>query len=204
MAYVIGVAGVAGAGKTSLTRALVEAIDDSAAIHIDDYQRITHQPLGKIALWMQRGADFNEFPIPLLPEHLAKLKRGESVIDPLSMRQIAARKYIVFETHFGRAHQASGGLIDFLVWLDTPPDVALARNLRDLIGPLLRDPRTEPGRGQLAWIDSYLGSYLAEVRRMALVQKERVAAGADLIVDGSQELGSIVATTRTAILARLP
>jgi len=204
LTYVVGIAGPAGGGKTSLVRGLVRAMEDAAAIHIDSYQRITREPIRKIVQWMERGADFGEFAIPLLPEHLEALRLGQPVVDPVSMVEIPARKYIIFETHFGRAHQATGRHIDLLVWLDTPLDIALARNLKDFISPLLRARGTEPGRDKLAWLNDYLDNYLADVRRLVLMQKSRVGADADLVVDGSGDLALIVAKVRSEILTRLP
>lgn len=202
MACVIGVAGAAGAGKTSLARGLVGALADAVAIHMDDYQRITRQPTRKIMQWMERGADFDEFSIPLLGDHLDKLKRGESVIDPVTMREIPSRRYVVFETHFGRRHRATGRHIDLLVWIDTPLDVALARNLKDLVRPLLTQPNPEPGRELLVRLHDYLESYLGDVRRLVLLQKETVGADADVTVDGSEDLSRVVDRTCHEILAR--
>ncbi len=202
--YVVGIAGPAGGGKTSLVRRLVMEMEDATAIHIDSYQRITREPIRKIVQWMERGADFGEFAIPLLPDHLEKLRLGQAVVDPVSMVEIPARKYIIFETHFGRAHQATGRHIDLLVWLDTPLDVALARNLKDLIRPLLQEHGAEPGRDKLAWLVGYLENYLADVRRLVLMQKSRVGADADLVVDGSGDLALIVEKVRREILTRLP
>lgn len=202
--YVVGIAGPAGGGKTSLVRGLVKEMEDATAIHIDSYQRITREPIRKIVQWMERGADFGEFAIPLLPDHLEKLRLGQPVVDPVSMVEIPARKYIIFETHFGRAHQATGRHIDFLVWLDTPLDVALARNLKGFISPLLRAREGEPGRDKLAWLNGYLENYLTDVRRLVLMQQSRVSADADLVVDGSGELALIVEKVRREILTRLP
>jgi uridine kinase len=202
--YVVGVAGAAGAGKTSLVQGLVRAMDDAAAIHIDSYQRVTREPIRKIVQWLERGADFDEFSIPLLPEHLEKLKRGDAIIDPVSMLEIPPRKYILFETHFGRAHQATGRHIDLLLWLDTPLDVALARNLKDLIRPLLQSRRAELGGDKAARLHDYLESYLTDVRRLVLMQKSRVGADADVIVDGSGELAVVIDRVRQEILIRLP
>ncbi len=204
MAYVVGVAGPAGGGKTSLVQGLAGTLGDAVAIHIDSYQRVTREPLRKIVRWMEEGADFNEFSIPLLPDHLDRLKHGEPVVDPVSMRELRPRKYIVFETHFGRAHQATGRHIDLLVWLDTPLDIALARNLKDFVRSLLQERRSEPGRDQLAGFHDYLENYLANVRRLLLVQKEKVSAGADIVVEGGGEAARVVAQVRAEIVNRLP
>lgn len=200
--FVVGIAGPAGAGKSTLARALAEALGGATLIHIDDYQRVTEQPLRQIAQWLERGADFDAFTIPLLPEHLARLKRGETVLDPVSLREIVPRRYLVFETHFGRAHRATGQHIDLLAWVETPLDIALARNLRDLLRPLVSDPRVVPERSRFAWLDDYLASYLGSLRDLLQLQAERVGGAADVVVDGSAGLPHQVESLRRAILAR--
>ena len=202
MHRVVGVAGAAGAGKTTLVRGLVRALGDAVAIHMDSYQRITRQPVRHIVQWLERGADFDEFSIPLLGEHLQRLKRGEAVQDPVTMREIPARRHIVFETHFGRRHRDTGRHIDLLVWIATPLDVALARNLSDLMRPLL-EPGAQPLREDLARLRDYLTTYLAYVRALLLAQDKTVGADADLVVDGSRDPVDLVEEVRGAILARL-
>jgi uridine kinase len=202
--YVVGVAAPAGGGKSTLVRALAEAMADTAVLHIDSYQKITEQPVREIVRWMERGADFDEFEIPQLAGHLEKLKQGLAVADPKTGHEIAPRKYILFETHFGRAHRDSGRFIDFLIWLDTPLDVALARNLMDLIAPLLQAREPAVLRERLASIQRHLAAYLQDVRRLRLLQKERVGAGADLVIDGAESLDTMVERARLEILRRLP
>lgn len=204
MGYVVAVAAPAGGGKSTLVRALAEAMADTAVLHIDSYQKITEQPVREIVRWMERGADFDEFEIPQLAGHLEKLKQGLTVADPKTGREIAPRKYILFETHFGRAHRDSGRFIDFLIWLDTPLDVALARNLMDLIAPQLQVREPAELRQRVAGVQRYLASYLEDVRRLRLLQRERVAAGAELVLDGAGPLDAVVERARLEILRRLP
>lgn len=204
MRYVIGVAGAAGAGKTSLVQGLVAAMSDAAAIHIDNYQRITQQPVHKLMQWLERGANFDEFSIPLLPEHLERLKRGEAIDDPVTGATIASRKYIVFETHFGRAHRATGRYIDLLIWIDTPLDIALARNVRDFLRPALQEPPAQAPRERAAWVYNYVDNYLANVRKLVSMQYETVGRDADVVVDGAGNVGESAARIAAEIRGRLP
>jgi hypothetical protein len=193
--YVVAVAGPIGSGKSSLARALAAQLGDACTLHMDDYERMTREPMERVQRWAERGADFDELAVPLLGEHLARLKAGEP------LRNIAPRKYIVFETQFGRAHTDTGRLIDFLIWLDVPPEVALARKLKAFAGEALRDERP---RDRLAWLEAYLGNYLGLVRRLLVLQTERVRPQADLLLDGSGALEPMVARAREQVLARLP
>ena len=54
-----------------------------------------------------------------------------------------------------------------------------------------------------AWLDAYLGNYLALVRRLLVLQTERVRPQADLVLAGSGALGPMVARAREHVLERL-
>ena len=204
MRHVIAVCGAAGAGKSTLVGALEKALPDASAIHIDSYQRVTEQPVREIVQWMERGADFDEFVIPLLGEHLAQLKGGRAVREPKSGRELRPAKYILFETHFGRAHRESGGHIDLLLWIDTPLDIALARNVLDLIAPHVQRQRLDVPWENIAALQRHLVRYLGDVRRLRLAQRELVGAQADVILDGSAPFDELLARARGAILERFP
>lgn len=201
MRYVVAVAGPTGAGKSSLVQGLVAQLGDACALHMDHYERMTREPIGDVLRWAERGADFDELKVPLLGEHLRALKAGEPVVEPAGRATIAPHKYIVFETQFGRAHRATGSLIDLLIWIDIPLELALARKLKAFCAEALRGER-EP-RERLEWLDGYLASYLALVRRLLLVQAARVRPQADLVVDGSGALEPMVALAREQVLQRL-
>lgn len=204
MRYVVAVAGAAGAGKSSLVGALLGVLEDASAVHIDSYQRITERPVRELVQWMARGADFDEFAIPLLGEHLGRLKAGEAVVDPATRQEIAPRKYILFETHFGRLHRDSGRHVDLLLWIEAPPDVTLARNLLDQLAPLLQGHKADPSWESVAALQRYLQSYLQDVRRLRALQRERIRAEADVILDGGGDFEAMLEQARREIRARLP
>jgi adenylate kinase family enzyme len=201
MPIVIGIAGVPGSGKSTITRALAKALGDASTLHMDGYERMTRQTMEQLADWAARGADVNELPVPLLGEHLAALKSGQAVTEPARGRIIEPARYIVFETQFGRDHLASGRHIDFLAWLDTPREVALARTLRQVVGEAAVAPAPEL-RARLEWLAGYLDNYVALVQRLVTRQRERVLPGADLVVDGTAPPASIVAQLRDAVEQR--
>lgn len=180
---VIGIAGPPGSGKSTLAAALLPLLGDAVWVEMDHYQRMTDLPIEQIAHWFERGADHDELPVPLLAEHLSRLKQGHAVVNPETGGVIAPARTIILETHFGRAHGATGGFIDLLLWLDTPPDVALARNLRAFVGGLLAAPgRPDDATEGLQWLQGYLDNYLALVARLLALQRERVRPAAELIV----------------------
>jgi uridine kinase len=195
MSTVIAIAGAPGSGKTTLALELAGALPDAAALHMDNYEQMTRRPLDEVAAWLEAGAPFDAVPMQGLDHHLAELKRGIAVTDPASGISVRPARHIVFETQFGRAHRATGRHIDLLVWLDTPPDVALARSLR-----LQTSPDAEDCHGRMAWIDGYLAGYVQLVSRLVALQRERVRPAADVVLDGLREPRMLV----RELLDRLP
>lgn len=197
MTRIIGIAGLAGAGKSTLVKNLLNILPNSSALFIDDYQRITREPVTEIIDWMERGGDFNEFVIPVAGEHLARLKSGETVLNPITLVPLVPMQFLLFETHFGRAHQDTGRHIDLMLWLDTPPEVALARNLLALLEPMAPGGKIQPTAERIGATCRFLSSYLQDVRRLTAFQRTRLLAEADRVLDGS------LSSSDTAMAARL-
>lgn len=190
MSIVVAVSGPTGAGKSALARALLAELGDAQAIYMDDYERMTREPLDAVARWAERGADFDELSLPRLAEELRRLKEE------------GASRYVVFETQFGRAHRATGALIDFSIWIDVPLEVALARKIKAFTAAALgEEPAT--ARERLCWLDGYVAGYLGLVRRLLLVQAEKVRPRADLVVDGGADPASLARLARGELRRRL-
>jgi uridine kinase len=175
MRGVVGVAGAPGSGKSTLLAALARALPGAAELRMDDYENMTRLPLDAVARWYRAGADIDAFDFPQLQAALARGAAG----------------LVLFETQFGRAHRATGRHIGFLVWIDTPLDIALARALRASL---------ERGAG-VPWLRGYLDGYLGTVRGLLDMQKARVAPGADLILDGRLGVDTLAAQAADAIRA---
>jgi len=129
VSYVIAVAAPPGGGKTALVRALAARLGDATAIHFDAYEMATERPVAEIVQDLRAGVAFDDFANPQLAIDLAALKNGEAITPPDEGR-IEPAKYILFEMPMGRAHGPTAGLIDLLLWIDIPFDIALARKLR--------------------------------------------------------------------------
>jgi uridine kinase len=204
MSHVVAVAGPPGAGKSSLIEGLGRALGDACAIHMDSYETMTRRPIAEIARWMQDGADIDAFAFPQLERDLQRLKQGFAVTEPGTGRAIEARKYILFETQFGKAHRATGQHVDLLIWLDTPLDVALARNVGKLTGAFLREQKPEKLAERMQWLHGYLDNYLGTVRSLMPMQRQKVSAGADFMLDGLASPAEMARSAAAEILRRLP
>lgn len=203
MSHVIAVSGYPGAGKTSLVLGLLEALGDAAPIHMDSYERITSAPIGDIALWLRDGADIDAFDFPQLAEDLAHLKQGLALEDRFSKRIVSSSQYVLFETQFGRAHRKTGQHVDLQVWIDVPRDIALARNMKAFVAGFLKENQPDKLPARMRWLESYLGNYLGTVSALLEMQHQRVAASAEIVVDGRGDLLTMIETARSEILRRL-
>ncbi len=198
MRRVIAIAGAVGAGKSTLVRALAGRLADSTVIQFDHYERMTEQPIAEVRRWIREGADIDKLPVPGLGEALQALKLGRAVADPMTRAEIRPAKYILFETQFGRRHAATGRHVDFLAWIDTPLDIALARKVRQFAREF--DPRDPAGFAP--WLSGYLDNYVEVVGGLLRMQRDIVAAGADLVVDGNADPVGQASELERAIVAK--
>jgi uridine kinase len=197
MTCIVAIAAPIGGGKSSLVRGLATALNDAPTLHFDDYELATEKSPAELARWLTDGADFNSLRAPGFAEALRTLRRGGVVINPVSGESVRPCEYIVLEMPLGRTYAETADLIDFLIWVDTPFDMALARNLRGLVAETLED-QSDP-REFLHWLDAYLGHYNDQVRGILCLQKTRVAAAANLLLDGSLPQERLVADAVRAV-----
>ncbi len=151
-----------------------------------------------IKAWFENGADPNAFLLPELEARLETLS-GETA----SSESCPA---LLFETPFGRTHHRTGRFIDYLVWIDVPLEIALARQI---LGFCQRAPVAGPEKNKAfaAWLENFLNSYTEVIADMYRRQAIDVRAGADLVVDGlntASELAEIILAAIPALAADRP
>jgi uridine kinase len=198
MTCIVAVAGPIGAGKTTLVHALAQALDGASTVHFDHYEIATRKSPAELARWLAAGADFSELRAPGLRAALQALKRGESVVDPVTGKTIFPGKRLILEMPLGRTHAETSDLIDLVIWLDTPLDVALARKLQAFIALALAEKNEDPVEF-LRWLDAYLGQYLEQVRDILKIQEHKVAASADIALNGMLGPTALLADARNAL-----
>ena len=116
---VIGICSPSGGGKTSLVKKLSELIEDSMTLHFDDYG----DPFWNIKNfeeWIRQGADLNKLSTAKLVTDLRALKTGKTILSPKNQEVVEPKKFILFDTLVGRAQNATGKFIDFLVYISLP------------------------------------------------------------------------------------
>jgi uridine kinase len=186
-APIIAIAGHPGSGKTSLTKALQQRLG-VPALHYDDYETITAQPPSRVREWIERGSNYDEIMLEPLVKEMVRLAEA----DPRP-------KCVLLDTLLGRAHSATGRLIDTLIWVETPPDIALARKIGDAAGRAT--PAAAPAF--VEWLGTYLAQYEGFIAGTYAVQRERVKPAADIILDGRAAPEKLADEAALAILQRL-
>ena len=172
---VIAIAAPIGGGKSALAEGLARALG-SAMLHFDDYETATRQSVEQLAAWLAAGADIDQLDAPGLAAELTRL------------RTLASTPELVFEMPLGRAWSATASQIDVLVWIDVPPDLALARRLRDITA----SAGAQHPAQTLAWLNDYLAHYSDTIHAVLAEQLRVVRPRADLILDGRAEPAELV------------
>jgi uridine kinase len=191
---VIAISSPPGGGKSTLAKAIADSLINASCIDYDDFQQVTEEPIEKIETWAQSGGDYNHFELPLLESALATLKQGGNVINPANKQIIKSQNFIFYETPFGKEHKSTARYIDQLIWLDTPLDIAIARNIMASINNFnsLEVMPLEHTSGFLEWQSGYLNNYIQCVRSLLLSQREKIINTADIVVDGNSSVDALV------------
>jgi hypothetical protein len=171
-ATVVSIAAPPGGGKTTLARLLSAKLANAPIVHYDDYEKLTQRSAAEIEAWLDRGAPLADIPIPGFGEKIAALSVGGA-------------RYVVVDAPIGRAHPATAAMIDVLVFLDTPFDIALARVIRGQANLAVRAADAGAARNFAIWLEGYLDNYARFMRRSYEVQRSTVMPQADIVLDGA-------------------
>ena len=182
---VIAVSAIAGGGKSTVTRKLVELLGDAVSIHFDDYTTAETYPEDPAAL-LKEGADFNMIKSPLLAQHLQALRTGNVVTNPNTGEAIVPARHIIFEGPLGRAQHETGQHIDFLVFIDTPLEIGLARMVSRLIPPAEEEMAAGELKERFNALKGLLNGYLSWMRLGYLAQFDQIRPVSDLVLAWNQ------------------
>ena len=169
---------------------LAELLPDSTVILFDEYDGDTVHP-ESFRVWLLQGADYNAWKTARLAADLEALKEWKEIQHPLDGRDIPPRKMIIFDAPLGYAHDETGRLIDYMVFLDTPLDVAMARRLlRDAGSPAFS-------------LQAEMQAYLDYGRAAYLEMDKQVKPSCDLVVDGSASIEVVAMQIANSVCEKL-
>lgn len=201
-ARIIAISAPPGGGKSAVAEALAERLG-AAFVEYDAYDKLTALPPAEIADWLRNGGDYAIVEVSELLADLATLRDGGSIFDRRTGKDLTARALVVLETPFGKAHPLMAPLIDSAIFLDTPPDLALARKVASFVEANLADAGPGGHKRFLTWLETYLHNYEAITRRAIAIQRERVLPLADLVIDATDApLDDIVEQAVTFLVQR--
>ena len=195
--FVIGISSVSGGGKTAVAKKLAELLQDAVTLCFDDYDNTNTHP-ANLDTWLIEGGDYNAWQTPVLTRDLQALTTGNHVTSPVDGPKVSPAEYIVFDAPLGRAHCDTGRFIDFMVFIDTPLDVAMARRL--LRGMAKRaDVGAEAA---VKGVEVELTSYLNGARLLYVEFQDKIKRKCDLVLDGCLTVDELAGAIHTRITQR--
>ncbi|WP_042162137.1 ATP-binding cassette domain-containing protein [Paenibacillus gorillae] len=180
---VVSISGPSGSGKSSLVNTIVTLLPNSTSIHFDDYKETTKFP-EDLSQWLNAGCNPNDFETPKMIEDLKALQEQSHY------------NWVIVEEPFGRGRTEIAGLIDYVVCIDIPSDIALARSIKRAA---LNVPEGIETSILLGSIIEFIDQYLQVSRDSYVIVNENVKKDCNLIVDGTKEVGLLANEIITAI-----
>jgi len=188
---IIGICGGTGSGKTTIARAIVDAVGRANVVLVEQdsyYRNLSDMPLDE-----RHQANFDHpdsIDSDMLVNHLMRLRQGLSVEMPLydfvthtrsdDIEVIEPKPVVIVEGILIFAEARVLDLLDVRVFVDTPDDVRLMRRLRRDI--------TERGRT----FERTLDQYERTIRPMHFEFVEPSKRHADIIVPEGSNTGVTV------------
>lgn len=195
----IAIAGGTASGKSTLTVALAAALGDRCAVILHDsyYRPLPAQVADASRDWNFDHPDALE--TDRLVDDLRRLRAGQPISPPTydfatharwpesRWSVLQARPIVLVDGILVLADPALRAEMDGRIFVDTPADVRLIRRIR-------RDT-TERGRS----VDEVLTQYERTVRPMHLQFVEPSKVHAELVLDGTRPLETLVTAAREAL-----
>lgn len=197
--FVLAVSGPSGAGKSTAVASLVARLGNAAALYFDDYETTSVYP--DITRWLTDGGDPNQFQTPQLTADLRTLRAGTAITLPHNGQVVQPARVIVLEEPFGRQRAEIAGLIDAVVCIDLPLEIALARKLHRMLGFFLAEQTADAFAKHLQF---FLPWYIESGRELYHTVQQGVLQSCDLVADGMLPPDALADSIMSALHSRLP
>jgi len=192
---VICFSGSIASGKSSLIEKIEGLLGETAVIKFDDYGQFNKYP-EDFPKRIKEGADATLIKNQRMLDDIHNLIVGESVVNPLTDEKIPSANFILVEDPFGPLRDEFAQLYDFLVFIEIPPDISLARLIKRIINEATSNGE-EDAQANIAQedfkklinqISSFLNIYLEFQRDLFLIICSKVKPHSDLLLDGQNSL----------------
>ncbi len=181
-AFIIGIAGGSGSGKSTFARRIANSFpNDAALIHCDNY----YLPHDDISLEERKSINYDTpaaFEFSLMAKQIESLKKMQDVISPVydftrhtrsdKTLLIRAKPIILIDGILIFYEPALRKLMDIKIYVETDADERILRRVRRDVAERGRD------------IEDIIRQYLTTVKPMHNAYVEPTKAYADIIVNG--------------------
>ncbi|MDO4814051.1 MAG: uridine kinase [Gemella sp.] len=178
---VIGIVGGSGSGKTTVTKKIIEELNEDKVVLIEQDYYYKNQDHLTMEERVRTNYDHPDaFDNDLLAHHLQELIEGKSVDMPIydyvnhtrssETKHQEAKGIIILEGLFGLYSKTLRDQLDIKIFVDTPSDIRILRRL-------LRDMK-ERGRS----VESVISQYLTSVRPMHEQYIQPTRQYADIVI----------------------
>jgi uridine kinase len=181
--FIVCISSPSGGGKTAVVQRLGQLHPNAVTLYFDEYDDIGEganiHPVS-LRQRMRDGVDYNTWQMPGLLRDLKLLKQGKAIQSPFNGTLLSPQPLIFLDAALGRANHALRPYCDFMVYIDTPLDVAMARRIhRDYF-------REHHANAEEALQEIYAmtAAYLEWAREAYLELERQVKPQCDLVLDG--------------------